>query len=274
MTVHNRRETTLKCLNRLHGQASEAKTVVLDIYMTDDGCTDGTAEAVRNGFPKVTIISGDGQNFWNRGMYAAWQEAATKDYDYYFWVNDDTFIGEHTLSDMLDSSLRHADEAIIVSSTVASDGSGKVTYGGWKHGEVIPDLTREHECDNMNGNLVIIPRAVFNKLGFNDPYYRHALGDMDYGLRAVESGIKIVQISGAGGVCDLHEHPVIWMDPSQPFRKRWDNFFHPLGNNPFEFFHYKKRHFGFWAAISSLITNILHFLFPALWLKKTNKTTI
>ena len=75
LTVHNRRENTLRCLQCVNAQLP-VSGVEADIYMTDDGCTDGTAETVSKRFPEVRIIKGDGGLYWNRGMIAAWEAAA------------------------------------------------------------------------------------------------------------------------------------------------------------------------------------------------------
>ena len=265
MTVHNRRDITLECLRRLSAMQYDREQAVLDIFMTDDGCTDGTADAVMEASPGVHVIQGNGELYWNRGMYAAWQEALKYDHDYYWWVNDDTFVFEDTLSRMLDSSAAHGDRAIIVGCTCASDGSGTVTYGGVVKSKVVSGIDEPHECETFNGNLVLIPRRVFESIGTNDPRFRHALGDIDYGLRATEAGIDIWTVSGACGVCNLHGRPAVWMDPDQPFKDRWNNFFSPLGNNPFEFFRFRLKHYGFFAACATFASNFLHFLFPGAW---------
>lgn len=265
MTVHNRCETTLKCLRCIDGMVYDKDLIGIDIYMTDDGSTDGTADAVSRFFPSVTIVKGDGSLYWNRGMYVAWQAAAVRDYDFFWWVNDDTFVLPDTLQRLLDSSRLHSDMALIVGSTCASDDSRQVTYGGWKGHALITDLDHEQSCDTINGNLVFVPRSVFVRIGMNDPYYRHSLGDTDYGLRAKEQGIEIFTAPGILGICDRHEHPTVWMDPEQPFGKRWHNFFSPTGNNPFEFFHFRKKHFGLFPAFFTFISNFTHFLFPRLW---------
>ena len=273
MTVHNRRETTLKCLSALESSVYNQEQYAIDLFITDDGCTDGTAKAVAEAFPLVHLIPGDGNLFWNRGMYKAWESAAHDDYDYYFWVNDDTLIIKDSLARMLNCSRKRLDEAIIVGSTEASDGSGTITYGGWsgltawKNGILVTDINEEQVCQTMNGNLVLIPQKVFNILGKNDPYYHHSLGDFDYGLRATEKGISIIITPGVCGICDLHEKPSAWMDPSQPIKKRWRCFFSPTGNNPFEYFHFKNRHFGLLSAFLSFGTNFLHFFFPSLWIE-------
>src|SRR5512138_1923464 len=104
LTVHNRKHKTLLCLQSLYNQIL-TEGYKLDVYLTDDGCTDGTPEAIREEFPQVTIIKGDGSLFWNRGMYAAWTKATEiADYNYYLWLNDDTELFDDSLIELLDVS--------------------------------------------------------------------------------------------------------------------------------------------------------------------------
>ncbi len=271
MTVHNRRETTLSCLRQLSAMRFDRQRIRLDVFLTDDGCTDGTANAIQREFPGTRILEGDGSLYWNRGMHRAWEVAAAGDYDYYWWVNDDTLVFADTLDRMLSCSHGHEDQVLVVGSTGATDGSGTVTYGGLTKGKLLCDLSREQYCETMNGNLVLIPRSVFRTLGMNDPYYRHALGDTDYGLRATEAGIKCIVVPGLCGLCDLHERPSVWRDPSQPFKKRWAHFFSPTGNNPFEFFRYRRIHYGLLPAIGTFFSNFMHFFLPGLWKNRTRQ---
>lgn len=266
LTVHNRKEKTLVCLRNLFRQKI-SEGVSLTVYLTDDGCTDGTRESVVTEFPQVHIVEGDGSLFWNRGMIAAWQEAAKSDYDYYLWLNDDTYIYEDVIERLLQCSLHFEDVAIIVGTTCAVGKSNVITYGGWIDNKLVKDVSKEYKCDTFNGNIVLIPRAVYELLGTNDPYYRHAVGDTDYGLRANEQGLEVWTAEGLMGECDTHERPTVWMDPSQPFKKRWKNFFAPTGNNPFEFFHFRKKHYGLLPACITFVSIFVHFLFPRFWKK-------
>ena len=93
MTVYNRREATLRCLSFLF--ANVIPGFELEVFLVDDGCTDGTRDAIRDSFPQVTIIESEGNLFWNRGMYLAWSTALTCDPDYYLWLNDDSFLYEN-----------------------------------------------------------------------------------------------------------------------------------------------------------------------------------
>lgn len=266
LTVHNRKEKTLTCLNRLFKQDLH-ESITIDVYLTDDGCTDGTRDSLEEFYPQVIVVPGDGNLFWNRGMYMAWKEAAKRDYDFYFWLNDDTYLNDDTLKTLLETSSRHHHKAIIVGATSAVGHPTEITYGGWLGGKLITNVSKECRCNTFNGNIVIIPRSVYYLVGTNDPYYRHSLGDMDYGLMANEKGIEIWLAQGVMGECNRHENPTVWMDPSQPFKKRKNNFFSPTGNNPFEFFYYRHKHFGFMAACITFVTNYIHFLLPWLWKK-------
>lgn len=265
LTVHNRKEKTLKCLSELFSQNGFEGSYKMDVFLTDDGCTDGTAEAVKSLFPMVHVINGDGQLFWNRGMYKAWVEAAKYDYDYYFWLNDDTFLYSDCVMRLLSVSSHHSDEAIVVGSTCSTIDKTCVTYGGWQRGKIISDVSEEHCCDAINGNIVMIPRFVYKVLGTNDPYYRHAVGDTDYGLRAKEANIPCYTGIGIFGECDLHDAPPVWMNPNISTKKRWKNFMSPLGNNPFEYFYFKRKHYGLFSASITFVTMWIHFLLPQLW---------
>lgn len=266
MTVHNRKQVTLSCLEALY--KSHLNGCRFDVYMTDDGCTDGTPEAVMSYFPDVRILPGDGSLFWNRGMHKAWTAAAGVGYDYYLWLNDDTVLFVDSIQRLLDCSSRYEDKALIVGATCSSDDSEEVTYGGWIDGRLLGLSKDDQECDTISGNIVLVPQFIFDILGYNDPYYRHSTGDTDYGLRAKEKGLSVICAQGLYGICDLHAHMPIWMDASYPLKKRISNLYSPIGNNPIEFFHFRKRHYGFLPACMTFLSNHIHVFFPRLWSHK------
>ena len=265
MTVHNRKEKTLKCLSQIYSM-NIPEDVKLDVYMTDDGCTDGTPETVAVEYPDVHIVKGDGSLFWNRGMYSAWVEAAKQSADYYLWLNDDTYIYKDALDKLLIVSEDKKGESIVIGSTCDSETRSLITYGGKNEkGEYVLNVDSAEKCIYMNGNIVLVPDYVFKIVGFNDPYYSHAMGDYDYGLMAKEKGIYIYVVPGFCGECDLHDCVSTWKNPDKTLRERWHAFFKPTGANPFEFFYYRRKHYGFIPACCTFVSNFLHVLFPSFW---------
>ena len=275
LTCHNRREKTLLCLKNLY-DCRLPEGFLLDVFLVDDGSTDGTSDAVRDRFPSVNIISGAGDLFWNRGMHLAWTEAAKKDYDYYLWINDDTFLYPNAISELIECSKQENDQKICCGSTCAVSDKNKITYGGRitkKGKELIPNGQRQ-KCDYFNGNLVLIPKSVYALLGPNDPHYRHAVGDYEYGLRAARNGIESVVAPYVSGECDEHESLSGWCNPQVPMLKRLKLLYSPLGNHPIEFFRFENMHYGLRSACFHFITNHLRAICPYMWGQNINKLSI
>jgi GT2 family glycosyltransferase len=103
VTVHNRRDTTLECLKRLMAQTLP-DCWSIQVYLVDDGSSDGTSAAVLSAFPLTTVIPGDGTLFWCEGMRLAWSRAANSNPEYYMWLNDDTYLRPGCLERLLSIS--------------------------------------------------------------------------------------------------------------------------------------------------------------------------
>lgn len=265
LTVYNRKDKTLACLQRLYA-LSAADDCCIDVWLTDDGCTDGTPEAITAQYPEVHVIHADGNLFWNRGMHLAWQTAAeARDYDFYLWLNDDTFVYAHLLQQLLSLSAAQGDRAIVVGPTQSADHTC-ATYGGRRpDGRIpVPNGTAQH-VRTFNGNIVLIPRAVYKRLGNLDPYYSHSKGDFDYGLRATEAGIPILQVGQYLGECEAHPTLDAWCNPAVPLATRLRMLNRPNGMPPRETFHLERRHVGLLPAAFHFCTIYLRCLCPWIW---------
>lgn len=272
LTVHNRKTTTLRCLGMLYHQELPHNCRI-EVWLTDDGCTDGTPEAIMQDYPDVHIVKGDGTLYWNRGMHKAWEEASlAKDYDYFLWLNDDTNMYNNTIAELLSASRVKEDRAIIIGATVSPNHIDTVTYGGrTKSGSIPPLNGKLQQVHHFNGNIVLVSRYVHNILGNLDPYFTHSKGDFDYGMRASKLGIESYQVGKALGECEAHPHIDKWCDPKIPFRKRWTYMHLPTGMPANETFHIEKRHLGLLQASFHWCTNYIRCFFPQLWTKYHNK---
>lgn len=270
LTVFNRKDKTLTCLQNLFVQVLP-EGYSLDVFLVNDGCTDGTENEVNNQFPEVHLINSKGNLFWNRGMHLAWSTAVkTKDYDFYLWLNDDTVLNQRAIEILLQTAKEKQNKAIVVGSTVGETfKTDQVTYGGRSIAKgLLTPKTIPVACDYFNGNIVLVPKLVYKKVGTHDPVFHHALGDFDYGLRAEKLGVQSFIAPGFLGKCDVHTNLATWCNPKKNFVQRWKAFRSPLGNNPEEFFVFESRHKGLVKAVFHYFTNHLRVFFPRLWEKK------
>lgn len=268
LTVHNRKQKTLDCLRGLFRQEMP-EDCSLEVYLTDDGCTDGTPEAVKREFPQVNIVEGDGNLFWNRGMYRAWETAAnSEDYDFYLWLNDDTVLLPGALKALVQEAAEKPD-SVIVGSTRSSIDSEKLTYGGQFYGRQIMPNGYLQKCQTFNGNIVLVSKAIFHLIGNLDWAYRHAIGDLDYGWMVTRSGKHNYISKTFRGICDRNPRPPKWTLPEVAFRGRWRNYHSPLGyGQPGPLFHFNKKNFGLLKAVKVWTSNHLRLFFPWIWTKK------
>jgi GT2 family glycosyltransferase len=257
MACHNRRENTLACLTALTRQSLDME-VVRDVYLLDDGSTDGTSESVRGQFPDVHILEGDGNLYWNRGMHKSFAAAIQKGFDYYLWLNDDSTLYPHALQILLDT---HADlknqghECAIIGSAMQDPITGKFTYGGVKrHRSRFGRVRLERigpgdspiQCDATNGNCVLIPDSVVKKVGNLDPVYQHRGGDHDYCFRALQKGCSVWLAPGYLGTCTENPIDGTWEDVNLPMMERLRRLNSPHGYRFHEYAIYLRRHRGSW----------------------------
>lgn len=249
LTCFNRREKTIHCLRSLFNILPEC-----NVYLVDDQSTDGTKEIVNKEFPQVHIIMGTGNLFWSRGMYTAWKEAIKGNYDYYLWLNDDIELYPFFFKELMECQLLNNSHCII-SGLIENFNKSKILYGGSdSHKRLIQPNKEIQEIKFMNGNVVLVPKSVVNKIGIIDPLYHHDLGDVDYGLRALKNGIKVyaTRIPIASGYSNNFCRIRKW---GVSLRERFRRLYSPLGSNPTINFYFRKKHFGIVKA-SMFITYV------------------
>lgn len=264
ITCHNRKDVTLSCLGRLFSIRRD-----IDVYCVDDSSADGTAEAIRDGFPQVNLISGDGNLFWCRGMRKAWVEASkSKDYDFYFWLNDDLLLYDDSFEEMLQCSglMNHM---AIIAGLVQETTTKIVIYGGFdKSKHLIEANGTLNEVNNLNGNFVLVPKYVFEKIGVFDPVYHHDLGDVAYGYEAHRQGLHVCTSRKYIGCTDaaLQSKNTRIRLNGVSVVKRFKKLYSPLGSNPFITFHFLSRYEGICKAVAFFVyVHAINLLPDSIW---------
>jgi GT2 family glycosyltransferase len=227
LAAYNRKDLTVACLESLRAQRVDG--VVLEAFVLDDASSDGTGAAVAERFPEVTLLRGTGSLYWNGGMRIAFAAAIDRDYDYYLWMNDDTALDDGALARLLNTERqlrKQCDAPTIVVGTTRDPQTGELTYGGkvrpsrWRplRWELVEPGDAPHECETMNGNTVLIPRAVVQRVGNIDPAFVQQMGDYDYGLRARKAGCSVWIAPGTVGTCAYHPPR---RPGERPFLQEW-----------------------------------------------------
>ncbi|KQN01157.1 hypothetical protein ASE82_16930 [Sphingomonas sp. Leaf230] len=257
LAAHNRRAMTVRALESLRSATDHFD---LTVVLLDDASTDGTAEAALAAWPGATVVEGNGACFWNGGMHKAWSYALDLEVDGYLWLNDDVVLDADAMARL--SQQWHAQGGagcpfILVGAT--HDDAGRLSYGGQRRipspvalkFERLPLADKIQAAETFNGNIVIISQATVKRIGINDPGFLHAMGDIDYGLRAKAAGIPILVLPGTLGMCNANA-PVLYN--RGPLRERWRKMTSHRGIPPKSWWLLTRRYSGIWLPI--------HFLAP------------
>lgn len=242
LTCFNRKNKTQKCLESLFKILPDC-----DVYITDDGSTDGTRDMLHQCFPKVKVISGTGNLFWSRGMYTAWKEAVKGKYDYYLWLNDDIELYPYFFEELLECNRQKGGDCIITG-LIEDFEKTTILYGGSDENKTLIQANGSpQKVTHMNGNVVLVPESVVDKIGIMDPKLHHDLGDVDYGLTAIENGINVyttrkpVAAGYSNDFCRVRKWGV-------SLKQRLRKLNSPLGSPPSINFYFRKKHYGLFNA--------------------------
>lgn len=263
LTCFNRLEKTVACLREVQNLIAD-----IDIYLVDDGSTDHTREAVEKIIKKGKVISGSGDLFWSRGMAKAWQvAAASDDYDYYLWLNDDIVLKKEAIEELL-ACARQSHNKAVITGLIADQATGEVIYGGSDaSGRLLQSTGTMQDVVSMNGNCVLVSREIYQKIGTIDPVFHHDLGDVDYGLRARKAGFAVMTTRTV--VADGYKNLFCRVRKSNvSFPKRIRALYSPLGNPPDLNFKFRLRHKGIINALLYLVhIHAINFM-SDFWVKK------
>lgn len=280
LTCHNRKSKTLSCLQTFF-EADKPENYLFDIYVLDDGSTDGTAEAINELYPSIHVIRGDGSLFWAGGMRLAWQTALDqKQYHAFLLLNDDVLLNNDFISKLIDTeafALREDGKTGIYSCSTIDDKTQEITYGAYNVTKklfkmrvylVIPTDVPQR-CKLTNANILWVSADTVDAIGILDDKFTHGIADFDYSLRAIEKGIPVYLTPNFGGVC-VNDHTATQKMVYAPLKQRIAYLKNPKGLSYSEYLYYIKRHFPLFLPIE-FTTLWFRTLFPKVWAKLKNK---
>jgi len=274
ITSFNRKDNTLDCLKSIYSQKSGIYNT--SIFLVIDGSTDGTLQAVSEQYPNVNIIQGNGSLFWAGGMRLCYSIASkSKKIDHYLLINDDTVLFEDSFNYLLKDYSQLKINSILIGSTQGNNPIiENLTYGGRilvnsynsKSKIVLPNNQNPQLCHLGNANIMLIPSAVIDFIGFLSDKFVHAIADYDFTLRAKKNGINSYISSKYLGVCHINDNQVKqWENGKKSsLKERVEYLYSVKGLSYNEYMFYIKKYFPLYVPKAWFLLWI-KTIFPFLW---------
>ena len=214
--VHNRRELTLQCLQSL----SRINRDGLDVHIiiVDDGSTDGTSDAIRQHFPEVEIVEGDGNLWYTAGTNLGIETALKYNPDFVLGINDDSIFDADFLQRMIRCAEKYP-RSVVGALLLLWDTPHKVFQvspkwsvwsGGWRYWAeqtvwTIPQ--KPWAVEMIVGNCILYPVQVFKENGLMNPRKLAQYGDAEFTPRIKRNGWRLLIEPTARVFCQPNYEP-------------------------------------------------------------------
>jgi len=205
--THNRK----KELNVLLHQIIEQKDIsylIIDIVVVVDGSNDGTYEMLRDDYPEVHIVEGDGSWWYTKSMNKGFLYAIENlNPEYFLTLNDDVILAEDYFEVLTDLLEQMNEQTIIGTLGITSGDTTRVVTSGnaWNNKclgiyknhlpflQVVnpSKLTGLQNSVTLPGRGMIIPVGIILKLDGFDERFKQYHSDGDFTLRAIDNGYSV-----------------------------------------------------------------------------------
>lgn len=223
-----------RCFTSLRESSMPLKTIVVD-----NASDDGTVEYIREHFPEIHLIESKENLGFGRANNLGMRYALDNGCDYVFLLNQDTWIENDTLQQLIKVHEKHPEYGILspIVLNSAKDHINMMIGLNYDNRPLISDLYFGKFEDVYETNYVsacswLMPRKTLEMIGGFDPIFFHYEEDDNYIHRAYFHGLKI-GISPKARM--VHDHcDSVFSNESIALRKQqfllaeWTNI-----NNPF-----------------------------------------
>ncbi|NWJ51487.1 MAG: glycosyltransferase family 2 protein [Bacteroidetes bacterium] len=202
----NRKECLRSVLNCLQNQIKEE--FILHTIVVVDGSTDGSIEMIKNDFPDVEIIYGDG-NWWytkciNKGIKRALENGSEN----ILTLNDDIVFDENYIITLLSVALQNKKNTLIGSASFTQSQPFRITFSGikslvrWRLKFSV--YIKKFSCVDitsfrgyapsicLSGRGMFFSKEIIDEIGMFDEKFVQYGSDSDFSYRAYKKGYSVI----------------------------------------------------------------------------------
>ena len=203
----------MKWVDRCFGSLRDSRHPV-DVFVVDNGSSDGTAEYIRNHFPEV-MLHCTGENYgFGKANNIGLEYALANGYDYAYLLNQDAWLMPETLGLLIDAM--ESDRAIGIISPMQMTADMErpdYRFEKWCPRRALKDVQRRRSGKVYDVEFVmaahwLISRECLENVGGFSPAFTHYGEDDNYVHRAQAKGYKVSVHSGALAVHDRDDRPM------------------------------------------------------------------
>jgi GT2 family glycosyltransferase len=223
---YNTKTVTLRCLEAIFADLPRLSN---EVIVVDNASTDGSADAIRQSYPSVRVVSNSQNIGFAAGNNLGMKNAVGR---CFLLINSDAFVQPGAVKAMMDFLAANSDVALVGPRILNADGSlqrscfrfpspGRAWVENlWISAPFGPDSVlgdyrrwphdREQEVDWVIGACFMVRREVYQQIGgFDERFFMYA-EETDWQLRMRQAGWKIgftplarvIHLGGASGAAE------------------------------------------------------------------------
>lgn len=192
----NRPKDTLECLTSLRRQAG----VELQLVVIDNGSTDDSASIIKQACPDVILITTCTNLGFARGFNLGIRYALQAGAEYVLLLNNDTIAAEDMVTQLILSPFGSRE---VTAPVIFRYGQPNLIWSaGGNINRITLEIDGHHERmpstggppigrDFLSGCALLVPRAVFDSVGFFDERFFMYYEDLDFCIRVRRQGYQL-----------------------------------------------------------------------------------
>lgn len=220
MSTYNRKKDLLECLRSVF----DNNYPNLKIILVDNGCIDGTKQAVRERFPEIKVIRTE-KNLGAVGGINLGIKNAPRNSDYLLFLDDDYVLTKNAISQLLRSIQNKKEYGAATAKVlyfenkniVQSAGSSVGLFTGINYMNTGYDNGKFDKIKDTEGigGTGLVKIEVVKKVGLWDETFYYYYEDPDFSMRIIKAGYKIRYVPTSK---IYHKLPLI---SNNEAKKRW-----------------------------------------------------